>query len=179
MTEFKGLIRKIVYKLFLVIWSPWGEEKESDIDISFGFVFKNEPNELCIISVDKDELWSPHILFESLPENKYSWEDFYPRIEMWMNAEDENLILGKEYFDVTKSEIFDSIIGKEIEGIELIKLESNPEPFGLKILFKDDYIVSIPNSDGNTVETKAFNKTNSIQNFKHLGKIIYSKVLVD
>lgn len=44
MTEFKGLIRKMVDKLFLVIWSPWGEENESDIDISFGFVFKNEPN---------------------------------------------------------------------------------------------------------------------------------------
>lgn len=93
-----------------------------------------------------------------------------------MNAEDENLIIGKEYYDVTKSELFDNIIGNEIEGIEFLKVEGNPEPFGLKILFKDDYIVSIPNSDGNTVETKTFNKNNSIENFKHLGKIIYSKV---
>lgn len=176
MAEFKELVRKIVDKFFLVVWSPWGEEKESDIDISFGFVFKNEPNKLFIVSVDKDELWSPYILFEALPENKYSWEDFYPRIKMWMNAEDENLIIGKEYYDVTKSKLFDNIIGNEIEGIELLNLEGNPEPFGVKILFKDDYIISIPNSDGNTVETKAFNKTNSIENFKQLGNVIYSKV---
>jgi hypothetical protein len=176
MTEFKGLIRKIVDKLFLVIWSPWGEENESDIDISFGFVFKNEPNELCLISVDKDELWSPNISFESLPENKYSWEDFYPRIKMWMNAEDENLIIGKEYYDVTKCVLFKKIVDSEIEGIELLRLEDNLEPFGLRILFKDDYIISMPNTDGNTVETKDFNKNDSIENFKQLGNVIYLKV---
>lgn len=176
MTELKELIRKIVDKLFLVVWSPWGEEKESDIDISFGFVFKSEPNKLCIISVNKDELWSPHISIEPLPENKYSWEDFHPRIKMWMNAEDENLTIGKEYYEVTSSELFKSIIGNEIEGIEFLNLEGNPEPFGVKILFKEDYIISMPNSDGNTVETKAFNKTNTIENFKHLGNVIFSKV---
>lgn len=176
MTEFKGLITKIVDKLFLVVWSPWGEESEAEIDISFGFVFKNEPSKLCVVSVDKDELWSSHISLEPLPEDNYSWEDFYNRIKMWMNAEDENLIMGKEYYDVTKSDLFKNITGNEIEGIELLNLEGNPEPFGVKILFKDDYIISMPNSDGNTVETKTFNKTNSIENFKKLGNVICSKV---
>lgn len=176
MTEFKKLIRKIVDKLFLVIWSPWGEERESDIDISFGFVFKDEPNKICIVSVDKDELWSPHISFETLPENKYSWEDFYYRIRMWMNAEDESLIIGKEYYDVTKSELFDNITGNEIEGIELLYLEGNPEPFGVKILFKDDYIVSMPNSDGNSVETSLFNQNGNIEVFKKIGKVKYTTI---
>jgi len=176
MTEFKELIRKIVDKLYLVVWSPWGEENVSEIDISFGFVFKNEPNKLCIVSVDKDELWSPHISFESLPENKYSWEDFHPRIKMWMNAEDQNLMIGKEYYEVTNSELLNNIIGNEIEGIEFLKIEGNPEPFGVKILFNDDYIISMPNSDGNTVETKAFNKTDSIENFKQIGNVIYSRL---
>lgn len=175
MTEFKRLLRKKIERLFLVIWTPWGEEKQSDIDISFGFVFKDEPSRLCLISVDKDELWLPHISYENLPQSKYTWEDFYPRMKMWMKAEDHNLIIGKEYYDVTKSEIFKTIINVEIEEIEFISLEDVPEPFGIRILFKDDYIVSIPNSDGNTVETKAFNKNNSINNFKNLGNIIFSK----
>jgi hypothetical protein len=176
MTKFNELIKKKVDKLFLVIWPPWGEEKESDIDISFGFVFKSEPNTLCVISVDKDELWSPQISFEALPESKYSWEDFYPRIKMWMKAEDDNLIIDKEYYDVTKSELLNNFIGKEIEGIEFMNIEGNPEPFGVKLLFKHDYIISMPNLDGNTVETTAFNKNNNIENFKHLGNIIYSEI---
>jgi hypothetical protein len=175
MTEFKRLLRKEIERLFLVIWTPWGEEKESDIDISFGFVFKDEPSRLCLISVDKDELWLPHISYESLPQGKYTWEDFYPRMKMWMKAEDDNLIIGKEYYDVTKCEIFKTIIDAEVEEIELISLEGIPEPFGVRILFKDDYIISIPNSDGNTVETKTFNKNNSIDNFKNLGNIVFSK----
>jgi hypothetical protein len=176
MIEFQTLIRKKVVRLFLVIWAPWGEEKESDIDISFGFVFKDEPSKLCVISVDKDELWSPYISYESLPQSKYTWEDFYPRIKMWMKAKDDNLIIDKEYYEVTKCNVFKTIIDAEIIGIEYITLEGNTEPFGVRILFKDDYIISIPNADGNTVETKVFNKNDSIENFKHLGNVIYSKV---
>ncbi len=176
MTEFKKLIKKKVSRLFLVIWAPWGEEKESDIDISFGFVFKDESDKLCVISVNKDDLWSPYISYEPLPISNYTWEDFYPRIKMWMKAKDDNLIIDKEYYEVTKSDRFKSITGAEIEGIEFISIEGNTEPLGVKIFFKDDCIISIPNSDGNTVETKAFNKNNSIENFKHLGNIIYSRV---
>lgn len=175
MIEFNEFIKKIVDKLFLIVWSPWGEEKEADIDISFGIVFKEDQNKLHIISVDKDELWTPYIMDEHLPENKYYWEDFYPRIKKWLNAEDENLSIGKEYYDVTKSELFSNIIGNEVEGVEFLKLEGIPEPFGVKILFKNDYIISLPNSDGNTVETKSFNRNNFIENFKYLGNVIYSK----
>jgi len=172
----KELIKKEVEKLFLAVWSPWGEEKESDIDISFGFIFKSEPNTLCIVSVDKDELWSPHISFEALPESNYFWDDFYPRIKMYMRAEDGDLMIGKEYYDVTKSKIFNKIVGNEIEGIEFINFEGNPDPFGVKFLFKDDFIISLPNSGGNTVETQFFNSNNSIDNFKRLGNLIFTKV---
>ncbi len=97
-------------------------------------------------------------------------------MKTWMKAEDDSLIIGREYYDVTKSEKFKAIINAKIEEIDVLNIEGNPEPFGLRILFKDDYIISIPNSDGNTVETKAFNKNDCISNFKQLGNIIYSKV---
>ena len=176
MKEFARLLRKKVDRLFLVVWPPWGEENEFDIDISFGFVFKNEPIELCVISVDKDELWLPHTYYQPLPKSDYTWEDFYPRIKMWMKAEDNNCTIDKEYYDVTTCELFERIIGYEISGIEFISVEGNPQPFGVRILFEDDYIISIPNSDGNTVETKAFNKNDGLEKFKHLGKIVFSKV---
>lgn len=176
MTEFKELLKKKADKLFLVVWPPLGEEKESNIDVSFGFVFESEPNRLCIISVDKDELWLPHISFENIPKNNYSWEDFYDRMNMWMKVDDSKLVIDKEYYDVSKSKLLKNIIGNEIERIEFINVEGNTEPFGVKIIFNDDYIISTPNSDGNTVETKSFNKNDSINNFKQLGDIIYSKV---
>ena len=176
MTKLKNLIGKKAVKLFLVLWTPWGEEEKSNIDISFGFVFKDEPNKLCVISVDKDELWSPYISYESLPHEEYKWENFYHRIKMWMRAEDDNLIIGKEYYDVSNSKLFNKIIDSEIIGMELIYIEGNSKPFGVRILFKDDYIISIPNSDGNTVETEMFNKNDSIDNFRILGNILYLKV---
>jgi hypothetical protein len=176
MKEFKELLKKNIVRLFLVVWTPFGEEKESDIDVSFGFVFRDEPNRLCVISVDKDELWLPYISYESLPLNKFTWDDFYDRMKLWMKAEDDNLIIGKEYYDVTNCDLFKKIVGSEIEELELLCLEDNTEPFGLKILFKDDYIISMPNADGNTVETKYFNKNDSIENFKQLGNVIYSKI---
>jgi len=93
-----------------------------------------------------------------------------------MKAEDEDLMIENEYYDVTKSEIFNKIVGHEVEGIEFMNIEGNPDPFGVKLLFKDDFIISLPNSDGNTVETRFFNSINSIDNFKHLGNFIFTKV---
>lgn len=175
--EFRELLRKTVSRLFFVVWPPWGEEKESDIDISFGFVFNNEPSKLYVISVDKDELWVPHIFQQPLPDNEYAWGDFYDRMKLWMEAgENTDLVMETEYYNVSQSGLFEKIVESEIIGIELIEIEDYDEPFGVKLLFKDDYILSIPNSDGNTVETKFFNKNNSIGNFKRLGNVNYSKV---
>ena len=177
MTEFKELLGKSISRLFLVVWPPWGEEKISETDISFGFVLKNEPNRLCVISVDKDELWLPYVTYQSLPQTKYTWDDFCARMTMWMHAEeDTDLIMGFEYYDVTKCKLFKNILNSEIIGVELIRIKDIPEPFGVKILFKDDYIISVPNTDGNTVETKAFNKHDSVEGFKYLGNVIYSEV---
>jgi hypothetical protein len=98
-------------------------------------------------------------------------------MKLWMRAEENTyLTMNTEYYDVSDCELFNKIIETDIIGIELIVLEGYEDPFGIKILFKNDYIISLPNSDGNTVETKSFNRNNSIENFKHLGKIIYLKI---
>lgn len=57
MAVFKDLLKEKVGKLMLVVWPPWGEERGSEISISLGFVFQSEPNRLCLISVDRNELW--------------------------------------------------------------------------------------------------------------------------
>jgi len=175
MTEFKELVGKIVDRLLFVVWPPWGEEEANLIDISFGLVLSDVPNKLCVISVDKDELWMPYVTYQSIPEVKYSWEDYYPRMKMWMAASDASLLIDTEYYDVTSGDLFKGIVQNRIEEIELLFIEGISEPFGVKLLFKNDYIVSIPNSDGNTVETKFFNRHNSIDYFKYLGNVIFSK----
>ena len=169
--EFRELLKKTVNRLFLVVWTPWREKRESDIDISFGFVFNDQPSELCVISVDKDELWSPHIFLQPLPENIYLGEDFHPKIRMWMDSNDDNCAITNEYFDVTSCKLFKEIIDSEIIGIELISIEGTDKPFGVKILFKNDFIISTPISDGNTVETSRFNQNSNIEVFKKIGKI--------
>lgn len=172
MNEFKSLLGKTVNKLFLYVWPPWGEEEQINRDISFGFIFNDEPKRLCIIRVDKDELWRPHIEYQPLPQSVYSWEDFCPRMEKWKIAkEDTDMILDFEYYDVTGWAKFQSIIESRIIGIELIGVKDIPDPFGIKILFENDYVISMPNSDGNTVETKIFNKNNAVDYFKYLGSI--------
>lgn len=179
MDEYKKILTKRISRLFIVLWPPWGEEMESDVSISFGFVFRDDPpNQLCIISVDKDELWSPHLYYSSIPNKIYPWQDFYTRIELWMKAqEDTDLIMNFEYYEVTDCEIFENIIDSEIIELELLFIKNIDDPFGIKIIFKNDYIISTPNSDGNTIETKKFNRINNIENFKHLGDILKYKMV--
>lgn len=169
--EFRELLGKKISELFLIVWTPYGEERLSDVDMCFGFVFNGEQDSLYAISVDRDELWSPHVVPQPYPKNKLSWVEFYSKIDFWMNCKDDSCAIESKYFDVTHSEFFKEISGAEIIGIELIYVEGNNEPFGLKMLFENDYIISTPISDGNTVETSRFNQNRNIEVFSNIGKV--------
>jgi hypothetical protein len=97
-------------------------------------------------------------------------------MDFWMNRKDDNCAIESKYFDVTHSELFREISGAEIIGIELIYVEGNNEPFGLKMLFENDYIISTPISDGNTVETSRFNQNRNIEVFSNIGKVKFITV---
>ena len=119
-------------------------------------------------------MWTPCIRFEETPKISYSWSDFTSRMNAWMKSEEESDI-EIEYYDVTSAGQFKNIVSSKIQSIELVKLKNNPEPFGVKIIFDNDYILSTPISDGNTVETSLFNKNENILNFKKLGIVEYEK----
>jgi len=177
MEELKELIDKKVEKLFLVVWPPFGEEKELDIDISFGLVFHHAPDRLCIITTDKDDMWTPCLRFENIPDFTYPWSEFTSRMDAWMKSEEVGS-LETEYYDISEAKQFRQIVSCKIQSIELIRLESNPEPFGVKIVFDDDYIISTPISDGNTVETSHFHRNENIANFENMGILEFKELQI-
>ncbi len=170
MEKFKALRNQEVKKLFLVVWPPLGEEKEFDIDISFGFVFTQNPDRLCVITTDKNDMWTPCLRFEGMPTKVYSWSSFPSRMNAWMKSECES-DLETEYYEVTDVQEFSNIIASKVQSIEFVGLENNPEPFGVKVLFDNDYILSTPISDGNTVETSQFNRNDNLLNFERMGTL--------
>ena len=177
MTDFKDWPGKKIERLYLVVWPPWGEADKSNIDLSFGFAFKDNPDKLCVISVEKNDLWLPHVLYQSLPRYEYPWDAFDDRMRLWMAADEgTDLIMEFEYYNVTACDLFRHIVNSEIVSIEFLCIEGIPDPFGIKIYFKDDYIISMPLSDGNTAETALFNGTNYIKTFEKLGKIQFKPI---
>lgn len=170
MEIFKELINKKVKKLFVIVWPPLGEEKELDIDISFGFVFSQNPDCLCIITTNKNDMWTPCIYFENIPTKIYTWSSFTSRMKAWMNSKCiDNL--EAEYYEVTDINMFSNIIASKIVSIEFVGLKNNPKPFGIKVIFQNDYILSTPISDGNTVETSQFNRNDNLLNFERMGTL--------
>ncbi|SNR16239.1 hypothetical protein [Tenacibaculum jejuense] len=175
MEIFKDLKNQKVERLYLVVWPPLGEEKELDIDISFGLVLYKYSDHLTIITTDKEDMWTPRIQTQKIPLKVYSWSSFRSRMDAWINLECED-DLETEYYEVTNVSEFSTIVNSRIESLELIGVKNNPEPFGVKVKFKNDYILSTPISDGNTIETSLFNKNNNLSNFESLGSI-ESKVI--
>jgi len=173
--KLKSLISGTIERIFLIVFPPDGEELKSEIDIRFGIVLKEYPGELITISTDLSDIWSPVLKVEPIPDNVYNELMFDKRMRQWMNDELKDEI-ALEYYEVTYSDHFRNIAGNPIKEIQVVSIEGNQEPFGLKILFESDYILSFPNSDGNTIETKYFNKLDLINRFKHLGNIIYTNV---
>lgn len=173
--KLKSLITATIERVFLVVFPPHGEELKSEIDIRFGIVLRENPEDLITISTDLTDIWSPVLKIEPIPVKAYDELMFDKRMNQWMKAE-LNDEITLEYYEVTYSDNFRNIVGNPIKEIQLVSIEGNQEPFGLKILFESDYIFSFPNSDGNTIETKYFNKLDLINRFKHLGNIIYTSV---
>jgi hypothetical protein len=172
-----GMIGQKVSLIYLIVCPPFGEENMSDIDISIGFVFDSNNEEMIVISTSKDDNWSPTIFKKILPLDVYPFEVFEGRMNNWMNKQLKNII-DLEYYNVTTSKFFINIINEKIKSIELIKIEQN-EPFGVKIVFEKDFIMSTSIADGNTIETKKFNNYDNIRHFKKLGEINFIPISDD
>jgi hypothetical protein len=178
MVEIKKLRKinnSIISRLFLILFPPIGEVTISEVDIRLGLVLEAIPNTLFTIGTDLSDIWSAQISEEHIPKLQFCDKDFDHRIKLWMNQE-VNEEVSLEYYDFSNSDNFKDIIGKKIEEIELISIEGVSEPFGIKISLKNDFILSFPNSDGNTIETKVFNKHEGITRFNYLGKVVYLKL---
>jgi len=181
MNAFQTLIHQTVKRLFILVWPPYGEDKLLDVDISIGFVFAENPQQLCVISTDMSDMWTPLIRYEAIPDKAHVWSSFDSRIEHWMNslgqAEfDDEYYFDTEYYEVTDVDLFESIVSNVIRSVEFVAVKSIDEPFGVRILFDNDYIQSTPIADGNTIETSRFNRNNNHSRFEYFGVVEYRTV---
>jgi hypothetical protein len=167
----KNIIGRKVEQLFLIVWPPYGESDILNIDISIGFIFENFPNELLKISTDKNELTKPTVEYISIPERHFNWKDFDIRMKLWLHGV-EGMEMDNEYYNVSNVVFFRDIVDQKILDIELVGIRKQA-PFGIKFLFDKDFILSTPISDGNTIETGLFHKSENIEKFTTLGEIEY------
>jgi hypothetical protein len=175
MEVFNTILNQEVKRLFLVVWPPLGEEKLSDIDISIGFVFVNEPCKLCVISTNKDDMWTPCIRYEKIPKIILPWSTFNSRMLNWMKTEEQS-DFNTEYYEVSDVDIFKNIVAHKVKSIEFVGIQNVINPFGIKVNFENDYIFSSPISDGNTIETSHFHRNENILNFDKIGETVTRKV---
>lgn len=166
--NFKKLIGKKVSRFLIVVWPPIGEAKMSDIDISIGLIV-DEHKGVFHIQIDKDDCWTP-IVSETCFDEIFEWCKFQQRIDGWMKGQIDGP-LQNEVFDATHESIFGNIVSEEILDIECITLKSEFNPFGIKFIFRDDYILVLPISDGTTIETSSFNKSGCLGVFRKIGDI--------
>jgi len=177
------IIGKKVKRLLLVVWPPYGEDDIAQIDISAGYIFEGSPKELFIISTDMNDLTRPSIEVRPVPNKNFGWNEFEQRMENWMNCVDGDI--DTEYYDVTDANVFKNIVNQDVVKVELIQVGENDvigviaenDVIGVKVIFKDDYILSTPIIDGNTIETAQFNQHSNLRNFVSLGKIVYKNVI--
>ena len=172
----KMLINKTIEQVFLIVFPPYGEDSFSQLDIRIGLVISEHLDKLIVVGTDLKNLWSPQITIEKLPVIYFEGNQFDNRITQWMKTElNDDFVL--EYYKVTELECFKNIVKNQIEEIYYLSIDNPNDPFGLKFVFTEDYILSFPNSDGNSIETQFFNCQNKILNYNSLGDIIYTKLL--
>lgn len=173
--DYKKIIGKRVERFLLMVFPPLSEENFNQIDISAGFAFQGQPEKLSIISTDKEILDRPCIYYQSLPVICFGWNTFYSRMKEWMDGR-EDWIVDYEFYDVTEAVEFKDIVNNPIIDIQLSFLNRDDIPFGVKVIFENDVLLSTPIIDGNTFETLLFNRQNNLEVFRSLGKFEFKSV---
>lgn len=165
--EIQELIGQTVKSLYVVVWNPNYCEPIDVIDITFGFILNEKPTDFLVLTRDINDIWTPELKSVPFPTIVRNWSEF----DAMMSRGDEDYYIDYEYFDVSDLKEFSNIVNSEIKEIHKIGVRGIKEPLGVKIIFENDYIISLPSSDGNTIETKIFNENNHIRRFQYLGKI--------
>ncbi|WP_207513819.1 hypothetical protein [Longitalea luteola] len=166
MSKFKAIreiIGKTIVRVYLVVWPPFGEDRFSQVDLSFGFKFDLEENGITVISTSLQDIWTPTIRIE-YPSSVFESKLFYNRMPKWMKSEME-AGFSYEFYDVTDWEVFDKILNHKINKLEWICVGDIKEPLGVRLCFDDDFVLSFPNADGNTVQTSRFNLSGNLRAF--------------
>lgn len=166
--DFIPLIGKKVRRLFLVVWPPFCETQMLDVDISIALEV-DEIEGVFHLKIDQADGWTPIVSKANFDEFR-QWREFQQRINDWMDGQIDSPF-EHEVFDATHATVFENIVSREILDIECVTLNSEFGPFGVKLIFSNDYIIVSPISDGTTVETAMFNKLGNLEIHKALGEI--------
>jgi len=178
MNALQTLLNQTVNRLFILVWPPYGEDQFLDVDISIGFIFAERPDRLCVVSTDMSDMWTPLIRYEAIPNKIHAWSSFDSRIKHWMNSLghadfDDEYYFDTEYYEVTNVDLFENIVSQVIQSVEFVAIKNIAEPFGVKVNFENNFILSTPIADGNTIETSRFNTLNNHLVFEYFGTIEY------
>lgn len=175
MVELRSLIGKEVVRVFLKVWPPLGGDELREVDLAICLVFSDSPDTMLEIGTNVSHQWGIVIFEYDIPSFTYSWSEYETRMKEWI-VSDEKRNMEVEYFDVSSEDLFKGLLGR-IQRVETIDIDDdNPNPFGAKIAFLDDYIMQFPIASGGTVETKRFNRWGLLENYKHLGDIRFVPV---
>lgn len=168
-SNFKNLIGKKVNRFFIVIWPPLCEESMLGVDISVGIELEGDEGNIFQLKVSKEDNWTPEVSLIK-EENVFKWRLFEERLGRWMKGELDGAMVY-ELYDATNDPLFKSIAHLEILDIEFLTLSDSFNPFGVRVIFDNDFIVLSPCSDGSTIETSVFNRLNNLSNYSSMGNI--------
>jgi hypothetical protein len=172
--DISGFIGMVVDRLFLIMWPPLGEENTAQVDLSFGFSFANSNGYIYVLTTSKEDVWTP-VLIRQRADKIFNATEFWSRVEGWMK-EDINEEFEYEFYDVSSWEMFQGIVKGEIKDIKMMRINGDTAPFGLKVEFEGDYILTFPNSYSNTVKTSQFDVGADLRHFYTLGEVEYISI---
>lgn len=174
--KLKDMIGQKVERLLFIVWPPFGESSMGQVDISAGYIFEKDSKTIRAISTDKNDLTKPCVFDQHVPKKVFAWDKFKPRLSKWMDCSNE-LEMDTEYYEATHEPLFKSIVKSRVLDIELVTASKADGPIGIKVVFANDYILSTPIDDGNTIETNSFNKNNNLDHFQIFGNIVYQSII--
>lgn len=172
----EGLLGRPLQRLYLRIWTPDGEGSLANMEIGLLLDFGGRDC-YCFTAPQPQDGWSIAMQRIALPPAS-DWSAFEQTLPILLVKESEPE-LGWQYsfYDTKGHAAFAGLVGSPLLGVDLLSVDEEPSPFGVRFRFQGDAVLVRSNAAGSTVASSAFNPDgNQLFYFEQVGRIKQMRV---
>ena len=158
-----------IVDVYVKLWPPFFEEDISKANMCIGFAIDEDPGKIIFLGTNDQDIYTLKVWKEEIPTDDKIFNNIEHRIELWINGQLDG-VLDYEYYKLSDDYRFKNIVNEFPRSVQVLSQNEMRRPFGIKMDFERDFVITCPSFDGSHFGTMLFNHDGILKNIKYMEK---------